>query len=96
MKKLIPIFVLTILLVTPALPAWADGGPAASWLGWFQGWLDGALSWVTGEEGAKIDPNGDHLESAGSEEGAKIDPNGLTDGQSSDDGDVGSQIDPAG
>ncbi len=101
MKKLITLVVLTALLLTPTLPAWADGGPTPGLFGWFQSWLDGALSWVTGDEGPKIDPVGftdDQATEEDGEGGPRIDPTGLTADQCSEasSGDGGPCIDPAG
>lgn len=79
---------LTALLLTPALPALADGG--AGPLGWFTGWLQNALCLVTGDHGPCIDPAG--LQSSGEEEGPKIDPHGLH----YQGGEVGPTIDPSG
>ncbi len=87
MKKLTTLVVLAALLLTPALPAWAGGAGNPGLFGWFQSWLDGALSWVTGDEGPLIDPNGLTNDQATEEDGdggPRIDPAGLTADQTSD------------
>lgn len=87
-RNLILTLTLAALLLAPALPTLADGGPGP--LGWFTGWLQDALGWVTGDQGPCIDPFG--LQESGDEAGPKIDPHGLHSGS----GEEGPTIDPHG
>lgn len=89
------ILALTALLLTPALPAWADGAPTPGLFGWLQGWVQTAMSWVSGEEGPMIDPNG--VQGEESDVGPMIDPSGLNENEpAEEEGDVGPRIDPWG
>lgn len=95
MKKILVALALTTLLLTPALPAGAAGPTDPGFFHWLQSWMDGALSWVTGNT-----VDSDTTDATAPEDGVEpTDPQVVpidTVGTDSEDGDQGAGIDPAG
>lgn len=88
---------LSILLLTPALPVWADGSHPAGLFGWLDGWLASFSSWFSGGEAQSVESLDESEGTAPGDPQPFGDSDGSTDAtDSGTSGDEGPSIDPLG
>ena len=86
---------LSVLLLTPTVPVWADGPNPAGLFGWLDGWLTSVSSWLSGGEAQSVDSLDESESTAPGDPqplGEPSEPTTVEDG----DNEAGPSIDPVG